>query len=214
MAKKDSKRAKVPEGEAVGYARVSTQDQSLEMQLERLKAFPCSRIYQDKLSAASKSREGWIDCKRYLRDGDTLVVYSLSRLACSVEMLTQINRELIQRNIALVSLTEPIDTRSAAGKLMFNINAAMAQWERDITVERTRAGIKTRTDKGLPHGRPKKFDKETLAKIARELLVRKDGDYKYQVAAVRKKYDMSKPAMNHYFPGGRAVLEQKRQKRR
>lgn len=204
---KDSKRAKVPEGETVGYARVSTDDQSLDMQIERLKAFPCKRIYQDKISASSRNREGWKDCYRYLREGDTLVVYSLSRLARSVEMLTQINKDLLERNIALVSLSEPIDTRTAAGKLMFNINAAMAQWERDITIERTRAGLATRKAAGLLIGRPPKFTPDKIKAIRRDLLARKGGDYLYEVKQVMKAHKISKAQLNYYFPGGRQKIK-------
>lgn len=203
----DSKRAKAPEGENVGYARVSTEDQNLDMQVARLKAFPCVRIYQDKISASSRNREGWKDCRRYLRDGDTLVVYSLSRLARSVEMLTAINKELLERNIALVSLTDPIDTRTAAGKLMFNITAAMAQWERDITVERTRAGLATRKAAGLLVGRPPKFTPEKLKAIRRDLLARAGGDYKYKVGQVMKAHKIGKAVLNYYFPGGRQKIK-------
>lgn len=206
---KDSKRAKGPEGEFVGYARVSTQEQNLDMQLERLRAYPCARIFQDKLSASAKHREGWNDCWRYLREGDTLVIYSMSRLARSVEELTKINRGLMERSIAIVSLSEPIDTRTAAGKLMFNINAAMAQWERDITVERTRAGIATRKAAGLWVGRPSRFDKEKLAAIRRDLIARKGGDYLYTVKQVMKAHKIKKPLLNYYFPGGRQKIKRK-----
>lgn len=210
--KKDSKRAKAPEAvepQNVGYARVSTEDQNLDMQLERLRAYPCVKIYQDKISAAKKFREGWFDCWRYIRDGDTLVVYSLSRLARSVVELNEINSGLIKRNISLVSLTEPIDTRSAVGKLMFNIYAAMAQWERDVTVERTRAGIATRKAAGLLIGRPPKFSKKKIAAMKRDLLAREDGDYKYQVKDVIKAHKVSKRALNYYFPGGRQAIKRK-----
>lgn len=207
--RKDSKRAKVPTGEAVGYARVSTEDQNLDMQIKRLREYPCERIFQDKISAPSKNREGWKDCWRYLRDGDTLVIYSMSRLARSVEELSRINRGLIERNIGVVSLTETIDTRSAAGKLTFNIIAAMAQWERDITVERTRHGIATRRAAGLLVGRPPKFDKQKIAAIRRDLLARAGGDYKYEVKQVMKAHKISKAQLNYYFRGGRQAIKRK-----
>lgn len=174
------------------------------MQLRRLHEFPCSRIYQDKLSA-SKVREGWTDCWRYIREGDTLVVYSLSRLARSVEELLRINRGLIERGIMLVSLTEPIDTRTAAGKLMFNIYATMAQFERDVTVERTRAGIATRRKAGLLVGRPGKVDDKTKAAIKRALIA-----HKLSIREICAKYKISKQLLNYHFPGGRQAVKGKR----
>lgn len=206
---KDSKRAKVPVGELVGYARVSTTEQNLDLQIQQLTKFGCVRIFTDKLSASSKKREGWIDCRRYLRDGDTLVVYSLSRLARSVEELLRINKELIERGINLKSLTEPIDTRTADGRLIFNVRAALAQFERDVTVERTRAGIAARKKKGLFIGRPPKFTPERLRAIKRDLLARARGDYKYAVKEVMKMHKVSKQVLGYYFPGGRQNIKRK-----
>src|ERR1700694_1728140 len=112
-------------GELVGYARVSTVEQNLEMQTQALTKAGCARIFTDKLSAANPRREGWHDCKRYMREGDTLVIYSLSRMARSVRELLQINKELFDRGIGLKSVTEPIDTRTADGALIFHVRAAL-----------------------------------------------------------------------------------------
>lgn len=201
---KDSERAKAKGGENVGYARVSTADQNLDMQLERLHKFPCDRIFQDKISA-SKKREGWTDCWRYLREGDTLVVYSLSRLARSVEELLKINKGLIERGIMLVSLTEPIDTRTPVGKLMFNIYATMAQFERDITVQRTKDGIARRRERGELIGRPAAVTDKIKKAIRRDLLA-----HKLTVKAICAKYKISKQLLNYHFPGGRQNIKGKR----
>lgn len=207
--RKDSKRAKEVGGENVGYGRVSTEEQNLDMQLRALREVPCDRIFTDKISASKMSREGWTDCWRYLREGDTLYIYSLSRLARSVEELIRINKGLIERGIMLVSLTEPIDTRSAIGKAMFNMYAMMAQWERDVTIERTRHGIAARRKAGLLVGRPPKFDSQKIAAIRRDLVARAGGDYKYEVKQVMKAHKISKAQLNYYFPGGRQAIKRK-----
>lgn len=203
--RKDSKRAKVPPGELVGYARVSTVDQNLEMQLRLLREYGCGRIFIDKLSAVSGRREGWLDCRRYLREGDTLVIYSLSRVGRSMEHLLAVNSDLLKRGIALKSLTEPIDTRTADGKLAFNIRAAFAQFERDVTIERTRAGIEARRKGGLLIGRPSKLDDKTKAAIKRALIA-----HKLTIREICAKYKISKQLLNYHFPGGRQNVKGKR----
>jgi DNA invertase Pin-like site-specific DNA recombinase len=197
MRKKNGKN-----GEFVGYARVSTAEQNLDMQLRALRDYPCARIFEDKLSASSMRREGWGDCRRYLRGGDTLVVYSLSRLARSVDQLIAINKDLLSRGIALKSLTEPIDTSTADGKLIFNMRAALAQFERDVTIERTIAGIAARRKAGLLIGRPAQLDRKKKQAIKRDLLA-----YKLSVVAICKKHGISKQLLGYHFPGGRQAIE-------
>ena len=155
----------------VGYARVSTQDQNLELQRDALNAVKCERIFEDKLSGARAERLGLIEAVSFMRSGDTLVVWKLSRLGRSLKQLIETVQLLQEKGIELKSLNESIDTATAAGKLLFHIVAAFAQFERDTMIENTKAGLDAARARGKHGGRPKKLDDKKAA-MAREL--RKD----------------------------------------
>lgn len=180
----------------IGYARVSTLDQSLEQQLQALRAYGVQEdnIYVDKLSALSARRRGWELCKKALRRGDTLVVYALSRLGRDIRHLLDINKMLLDEGVVLKSLTEPIDTSTADGKLLFTVRAAFAQFERDITIERTKAGIKARTDAGLPIGRPRSLSDKTMAGIEKDLAAGK-----LTLKEIAAKWKTTRPTIKYHF---------------
>ena len=125
----------------VGYARVSTQDQNLELQHDALTQAGCDRIFDDKMSGAKAARPGLDDAIRFMRPGDTLVVWKLSRLGRSLKQLIETVQRLKATGIQIKSLTESIDTTTAAGELLFHIVAAFAQFERDVMIENTTAGL-------------------------------------------------------------------------
>src|SRR4051794_14204731 len=125
----------------VGYARVSTTDQNPQMQLDALQGAGCVRVFEDKASGTLAERPELIAALEYLRDGDTLCVWRLDRLGRSLRHLVQVIGNLHERGIGFRSLTENIDTATPTGTLMLHLFAAFAQFERDLTVERTRAGL-------------------------------------------------------------------------
>ena len=135
----------MPEGELqamrIGYARVSTRDQNLEMQLDALNKAGCKRIFTDKLSGAQVERPGLKEALSHLREADTLVVWKLDRLGRSVKGLVDLVNELETQEVHFQSITDGVDTKTPAGRFFFHVMASLAQMERELILERTRAGL-------------------------------------------------------------------------
>src|SRR5687768_15509323 len=139
----------------IGYARVSTTDQTLSLQQDALKNAGCLKIFTDTASGVKAERKGLDDALAYMREGDTLVVWRLDRLGRSILNLIQTVTALEKRNVNFKSLTENIDTTTSGGKLVFHIFGALAEFERDIIRERTQAGLEAARVRGKKGGRPK-----------------------------------------------------------
>ena len=139
----------------VGYARVSTTDQNLDLQRDALKAAGCERIFTDTASGAKTERPGLIQLLKECRQGDTLVVWKLDRLGRSLPHLIEIVREMETQGIGFKSLQENIDTTTSGGKLIFHIFASLAEFERDLIRERTNAGLSAARARGKRGGRPR-----------------------------------------------------------
>lgn len=139
-----------------GYARVSTDEQNLDLQRDALAKSGCSRIFEEKVSAVKSDRPQLAECLRGLRSGDTLTVWRLDRLGRSLPDLVNIITDLVARGVVFESLTERIDTSSASGKLMFHVFAALAEFERNVIRERTQAGLKAARARGMMGGRKPK----------------------------------------------------------
>lgn len=141
----------------IGYARISTDDQSLDLQLDALKLAGCDRIFEEIQSGAKRDRPILAECLATLSSGDTLIIWKLDRLGRSVKHLIEIVEGLTEQNIQLYSITDGIDVnrQSAMGQLYFNIFAAFAQFERQLTRERSLEGIKAAKSRGVHCGRPK-----------------------------------------------------------
>ena len=137
------------------YARVSTADQNLDRQLDALKNYGIDVLYCEKMSGTKKSRPELDRMLKEVCDGDTIVIESLSRLGRSVKNLAELMEVFNQRNIRLVSLKETIDTTTPTGKLLFTILSSLAQFERDVLVERTQEGLAAARARGRNGGRPK-----------------------------------------------------------
>jgi len=150
----------------IGYARVSTEDQNTSLQIDALKNAGCEQLFEEKVSCKSKDRPELDVCLKVLREGDTLVVWRLDRLGRSLEHLVQIIRDLESRNIGFLSLTESIDTTNAGGKLIFHIFAALAEFERNLISERTKAGLKAARARGRKGGRKAKLTNSDMRKAA------------------------------------------------
>jgi len=146
----------------IGYARVSTEDQKLDLQLDSLNKAGCEKIYEEKLSGKNINRTELQNCLKSLRGGDTLVVWRLDRLARNLSDLINIVNDLSKNNIFIESITEKIETETATGKLIFHIFGALAEFERHTIRERVIAGIKAARKRGIVGGRKSKLnDKET-----------------------------------------------------
>lgn len=138
----------------IGYARVSTQDQSLEPQVQALKAAGCERIFTDMASGGRMDRTGLKDALSHLRAGDVLVVWKLDRLGRTTRGMLEFAGDLEARKVGLKSLTDHIDTTSAAGRMFFTLMSAFAEMERELIRERTRAGLEVARARGRKGGRP------------------------------------------------------------
>jgi DNA invertase Pin-like site-specific DNA recombinase len=149
----------------IGYARVSTQQQNLELQQDALKAAGCDKIVVDVASGKTTQRSGLDQLRDVLRRGDVLVVWRLDRLARSLKHLIELLTELEQNGIGFQSLQESIDTTTPGGKLVFHIFGALAEFERNLIRDRTRAGLAAARARGRKGGRPKALSEEqrTLA---------------------------------------------------
>ena len=125
----------------IGYARVSTQDQNLELQLDALTKAGCQKVFEDTISGTRADRPGLGKALEMLREGDTLVVWKLDRLGRSVKQLVELVSALHKQNVQFKSLTDSIDTGTPSGRFFFHVMASLAEMERDLIVERTRAGL-------------------------------------------------------------------------
>ena len=149
----------------IGYASISTDSQTLDPQLDVLKKAGCEKIFSDIASGAKTDRPGLIEAINYAREGDTITVVKLDRFGRSMADLIARTQELAKRNIEFKSLTEAIDTNTSAGKLLFNIMGSLAEFERDLIRERTKAGLVSARARGRVGGRPKTdIDKLAWAK--------------------------------------------------
>ncbi|MBY0008796.1 recombinase family protein [Priestia aryabhattai] len=144
----------------VGYARVSTKEQSLDIQVSKLEEYGVDRIYMEKQSGGKSDREELHKALDYLREGDVLVVYKIDRLARSIRDLNNIVGDLQERGIGLIFIKENIDFNTSSGKLMFNMLGAIAEFERDIINERTAEGRERAKQKGTHMGRKGKPEKD------------------------------------------------------
>ena len=183
----------------VGYARVSTQDQKPELQLDALKAAGCEKVFVEKASGAQRERPELTAALDYVRDGDTLVVWKLDRLARSMKQLIETVEGLEEKGIGFRSLTEAIDTTTAGGKLVFHVFGALAEFERSIIRERTRAGLDAARARGRKGGRPPKL-KEADLKAARAMLA----DKSITVEDVAKHLRVSPATLYRHLPAARA----------
>jgi len=149
----------------IGYARVSTSSQNLDLQIAALKEAGCEKIFTDISSGSKKERSGLTDTEEALRKGDTLVVWKLDRLGRSTQHLIERVTNYQSKNIGFKSLQESIDTETPGGKLIFHVFSALAEFERDIIRERTSAGLNAARAQGKTGGRPKSIREDKNMKL-------------------------------------------------
>lgn len=153
----------------IGYARVSTQDQNLEMQKQELKKAGCKKIYEDTISGKQSNRPGLAMTLETLREGDSLVVWKLDRLGRGLKQLISLIEDLERRGVHFKSLTDNIDTHTTAGRFFFHVMASLAEMERELIIERTRAGLKAAKAMGRTGGR-KRLMTDSKIESAKKLL--------------------------------------------
>jgi DNA invertase Pin-like site-specific DNA recombinase len=153
----------------VGYARVSTQDQNLELQLSALKNIGCEKLYRDQMSGTKNNRPGLQLALEVLRKGDTLVVWKLDRLGRTVKGLIDLVNKLHEDDIHFKSITDNVDTSSTSGRFFFHVMASLAQMERELVAERTKAGLAAAKLQGRIGGRKRKMTRSKI-ESAKKLL--------------------------------------------
>lgn len=153
----------------IGYARVSTQDQNLELQVDALAKAGCKKIFDDKISGSRADRPGLAKALEMLREDDTLVVWKLDRLGRSVKNLVNLVGELHKQGVQFKSLTDAIDTGTPSGRFFFHVMASLAEMERELTVERTRAGLEVARQLGRKGGRKRQMT-DSKIESAKKLL--------------------------------------------
>jgi DNA invertase Pin-like site-specific DNA recombinase len=186
----------------IGYARVSTQDQNLDLQHSALTGAGCDKIYEDKISGTRAERPGLGKALEMLRDGDTLVVWKLDRLGRSVKHLVDLVGALAARGVNFKSLTDSIDTRTPSGRFFFHVMASLAEMERELMVERTQAGLEAARRMGRTGGRRRQMTDSKIS-AAKRLLA--DGVAPRNVA---KNLGVSIPTLYRWVPARNALSDE------
>lgn len=180
-----------PTGRVVGYARVSTKAQKLDLQHDALRRAGCVRIFDDHGVSGAKARRPGLDkALSCLRDGDVLVIYKLDRLGRSVAHLAELLRTFEARSIHLCSLSEGIDTQTIGGKLVFHVFSAVAEFQRDLIRENTLAGLEAARERGKRPGRPRRLSARQIRAASRSIV--HDGT---SIAAEARRYGVSATTM-------------------
>jgi DNA invertase Pin-like site-specific DNA recombinase len=177
----------------IGYARVSTLDQTLALQQDALTAADCEQLYTDTVSGSVTERPGLSDALSHLRTGDTLVVWRLDRLGRSLPHLINTVRQLQERGVGFRSLQEQIDTTTSGGKLIFHVFGALAEFERDLIRERTHAGLAAARARGRLFGRPKVLSPQQVKQL--QTLAK---DERNTVAEIRQTLGISRATFYRY----------------
>jgi DNA invertase Pin-like site-specific DNA recombinase len=178
----------------IGYARVSTYEQNLDLQTDALKNMGCEQVFHDQISGAKTKRPGFDEALSYLRSGDVLVVWRLDRLGRSLKHLIETVNLLEEKGIGFQSLQESIDTTTSGGKLIFHIFGALAEFERNLIRERTQAGLAAARVRGRKGGRPK-----SLTKKKREWLYRLFDEKQHSILEICELVGVSKSTLYAYL---------------
>jgi DNA invertase Pin-like site-specific DNA recombinase len=177
----------------IGYARVSTTDQNLNLQTDALERASCEKIFSDMASGSIDCRKGLIDAMEFCRSGDSLIVWKLDRLGRSLRHLIDTINKLQSKGVEFVSLQESVDTTTSGGKLVFHVFGALAEFEREMIRERTRAGLKAARARGSLHGRPKKLSNQQI-NIAKKLM----DDKETKILEITKTMNVSRSTLYRY----------------
>lgn len=180
-------------GKRIGYARVSTDDQNLDLQRDALTQAGCNVIYEEIMSGKSANRPELCHCLKALRTGDTLIVWRLDRIGRSLPDLVEIVSQLERESVGFESINEHIETTSATGKLIFHVFAALAEFERNLIRERTKAGLAAARARGRKGGRKPSLDERQTREIKALLK-----DPRIHVTDVARRYGISRSTLYRY----------------
>jgi len=188
----------------IGYARISTGEQTLHLQEDALNKAGCEQLYRDVASGAKAERPGLADAVDHLRTGDTLVVWRLDRLGRSLRHLIDTLTDLDKRGIGFRSLTENIDTTTPGGRLIFHIFGSLAEFERDLIRERTNAGLAAARSRGRTGGRPpaKAFRNPATLALAKDLY----HNTRTPIADICRQFNISRPTLYRYVGTKRTAV--------
>jgi DNA invertase Pin-like site-specific DNA recombinase len=177
----------------VGYARISTIEQNLNLQTDALERDGCEKIFTDTASGSIDRRPGLVSAVEFCRAGDSLVVWKLDRLGRSLRHLIDTVNRLQSKGVEFISLQESVDTTTSGGKLVFHVFGALAEFEREMIRERTKAGLKAARARGSLNGRPKKLSRQQI-KIAQKLME----DKETKVREITKALNVSRSTLYRY----------------
>lgn len=180
-----------------GYARVSTSGQELNLQIDALKKAGCTKIFKEIAKGTKTDRCKLNDLLTIVKPGDTIVIWKLDRIGRSLKHLIALFTDLIARKISIISLQDPIDTRTAQGRLVFNIFASLAEFEKDLIRERTMAGLSSARARGRTGGRPAGLSKEALEKACAAEALYKQGEL--SCAQISRQIGISKTTLYKYL---------------
>ncbi len=178
----------------VGYTRISTQDQNQDMQLDALKNAGCEKFFSDKASGAKSDRPGLNEALEFLRPRDCLVVWKLDRLGRNLKHLIEVVEDLKSKKIGFMSLQDGFDTTTNGGKFVFQIFGAMAEFERDLIRERTKAGLDAARARGRTGGRKEKLNATQVAALKTMY-----DSKKHSLGEICSTFDITKPTIYRYL---------------
>jgi len=181
----------------IGYARVSTKEQNMNLQSEALKKEGCEKIFQEIMTGSQKERPVLGQVLKSLRSGDVLVVWKLDRLGRSLKHLIEVVTGLLDNGIDIKSINDPVDTTNAHGRLIFNIFASLSEFERDLIQERTQAGLSSARARGRLGGRPKGLSPQAEATACAAETLYVEG--KLSVSQIASRLGISKGTLYSYL---------------
>jgi DNA invertase Pin-like site-specific DNA recombinase len=181
----------------IGYARVSTKEQSLSMQVDALKKAGCDLVHEEIASGAKTARPVLEEIIRNIREDDVLVIWKLDRLGRNLAHLVHLTNKLIEKKVGLISLNDPIDTSTAQGRMIFGIFATLAEFERELIRERTQAGLKSARARGRKGGRPKGMSQSAIEKATIAEALYKNGSI--PVKKIAEQLGISKTTLYLYL---------------
>ena len=181
----------------IGYCRISTRAQNFNLQLDALNREGCDKIFKDTVSGSKSSRPGLDEMLNNLRKGDIVIVYKLDRLGRSLRHLVELINDFSDRGVGLKSLNDPVDTTSAQGRLITNLFASIAEFERELIQERTKAGLDAARARGRKGGRPKGLNKEAQSKAIVAATLYQEGQL--SIKQIAKQLKISKTTLYKYL---------------
>lgn len=196
----------------IGYARISTKNQNLDLQIDALQKAGCEKIFRDQISGSLMSRPALDLLLKEIRKGDVLVIWKLDRLGRSFKDLINLVNEFLEKGIGLKSLNDPIDTTTPHGRLIFNIFGSLAEFERELIKERTIAGLEAARSRGKFGGRPKGLSKKALATAHSAELLYKEG--RLSVSEICEQLAITRATLYKYLRSRHVMISVDNQRRR